>query len=117
MFKVNIVAGEKPVDGSGSGGIVVSVLSKAVDVFFWFDEVSEGVGLRFIGDGKLQDNAIDLVVIIGGEDFIVDFVGGIGAEINDFDANVFAVLDFKVNVFSDNWVIAVADDEEGGLMG
>lgn len=55
----DVVAGEKPINGSGSGGVEFCVLSKTIDIFFGSDEVAECVGLGFIGERELDDDTVN----------------------------------------------------------
>ena len=59
IFEVNVVAGEEPVDGGGGGGVVFRVLPETIDVFVGGDKVAKCVGFRLVGEGKLDDDAVN----------------------------------------------------------
>ena len=59
---------------------------------------------------------MDAGVLISFGDFGGDVGGTLGMVIFHCDADIFAVADFKINVFSNNWIVAVADNEELRLM-
>ena len=54
-------------------------------------------------------------VFVGLFDGPFDIRGVLGEVVGDFDANVVTVFDFEVDVFLDDGIVAVADDEEVGL--
>ena len=54
-------------------------------------------------------------VVVGFENFGFDVFGAVGAVINHFDADIFAVGDFEIDVFSDNWVVGITNDQKSGL--
>ena len=91
------------------------MLSKAVNIFIGCDEITEFVGFSFIFQGKLNDDSGNCWVNVGLVDFVDDFVGGIGVKILDVDADVFAVFDFELNVFLDDRIIAITNNEELGF--
>ena len=86
--------------------------TEAVDVFFWGNEAGKCVGFCFILNGELEDDAVNSRVGVGLLDFFSDFGGVFSIEIFDGDADIFTVFDFEINVFRDDGIIAVADDEE-----
>lgn len=63
----------------------------------------------------MDDDAVNFRVGIRGSDFgfEVFFVGGV--VIDDVDTDVACVFDFKVDIFVNNRVVVIADDEEGGF--
>ena len=89
-------------------------MPEAVDIFIWGDEVAEFVGLILIGNRQLEDDAMNGGVGIGREDFACYIISIFGAVIFDYYANIFAVGDFEIDVFGDDWVVAIADDEKLG---
>ncbi len=54
-------------------------------------------------------------VLIGLLDFGDNIGSGRGAKIGNGDADVGTVFDFEINVFGDNWIIAIADNEKVGF--
>lgn len=54
-------------------------------------------------------------VVIRAGDFFSDFCWTIGAKIVYGDPDIFAVANFEVDIFGDDRVVAVADNEELGL--
>ena len=89
--------------------------AEAVDIFGRGDEIGELVGLSLVGDGELENNAVDGGVGVGLLDFGGDFGGAFGAKISNGDADVMTVVDFEIDVFGDDGIVAVADDEEVGF--
>lgn len=49
-------------------------------------------------------------VLIGGEDFLLDFFWSFGVKIFYIYANIFAIFLFKFNIFKNDGILAVADD-------
>ena len=74
IFEIDIVAGEEPVNGSGGGGVEFGILPEAVDVFLGGDEVTELFGLRFVGEGELEDNGVNAGVVVCANDFFSERV-------------------------------------------
>ena len=64
----------------------------------------------------MENDTVDFVVFIGGFDFFGNFDRVFGLKIDNFNADVFAVLFFEIDVFGDDGIVAVADDEEGGAL-
>lgn len=58
-IELDIVAGEEPVDSSGGSGVEFRMFAEAVDIFVRSDEVAKLVSLRFVGQGELDDNAVN----------------------------------------------------------
>ena len=58
---------------------------------------------------------MDVFVLVGFGDFGLDFFCGVGTKIYNVYTNVFAVFDFEINVFGDDGVVAIADNEKGRL--
>ena len=69
----------------------------------------------FFEDGELQNDAGNLGIFISGENFIFDIFGASSKIINDIYANIFTILDFEVDVFGDDWIVAVTDNEKSRL--
>ena len=57
------------------------------------------------------------VIGIGGLKLGCDICRAGGAVILDCDADVFTILLLEIYVFGDDWIIAVANDEQLGLLG
>ena len=91
------------------------MLAETVDIFGWGDEVAEVVSLGFVKKGELDDDAMDALILIGLFYFGGNISSGRGAKIGDGDADVGTVFDFEIDVFGDDWVVAVADDEKVGF--
>ena len=70
--------------------------------------------MGFAGERELDDDAMNATIGIGLLDFGGDIGGGFGEVVDNGDADVFAVFDFEVDVFLNDRVVVVADDEEGG---
>ena len=116
-------------------------MSEAVDVFLGGDEVAEFVGLGLVGQGELDDDAMNIGIGIRLDYFFSDrsfapVVTGLArlcarhncacprkrirVEFDDVNTNIFAIAFFKINIFHNDRVVAVAEDEElrgdaGGL--
>ena len=69
----------------------------------------------FVGDRQLQNNAVNLRIGVCGNDFGFDVVRGCGVIIDNVNADIFAIFDFKVDIFSDDRIIGVANDKESGF--
>ena len=65
VLKANVVTGEEPINGGSGGGIVGAFAGETVYIFCWGNESGEGIGLVFVGDGELEDDAVDAWVIVG----------------------------------------------------
>ena len=92
------------------------MVGEAVNVFCWGDEGGEGIGLVFVLNGELEDNAVDAFVGVRAGNGGADVVGIFSKIVNNLDADVFAVFDFEINIFFDHGVLGIADDEEGGVL-
>ena len=71
--------------------------------------------MGFVGQWKLDDDAVDREVGIGGDYFVVDFGGSTSVIIFNVDSDIVTVFNFKSDVFHDDGIVAVADDEEFGM--
>ena len=116
ILQVDVVAGKEPIDSGGSGRVVIAMDAEAVDIFSGGDEIAELIGFGFVDQGELDDDAVDVGVVVGALDFVSNVVGRSGTIICDDGADVFAVTFFEVDIFGDDGIIAVADDEEGGTL-
>ena len=63
----------------------------------------------------MKDDAGNGRIFVGGLDFCGNIFGGACKIIFDCDANILAIFDFKIDVFSNNRIIAIADNEEFGF--
>ena len=75
---------------------------ETVDVFLRDNEASEMVGLGFVGNGELENDAVDggvgiTILDSGGK------LGGRDEKIVNCHADVGAVVDFESDVFVDDW--------------
>ncbi len=68
--------------------------AETINVFFWGDEIAEGVGLGLIGERKLNNDAANCRVIACANEFFLECVGAICDVICDFDADVLAIMLF-----------------------
>ena len=66
-------------------------------------------------DWQLQDDAVDAWVAICVGDFFLERIS-VCANIGHFNADVFAILLFQIDVFSDNWIVGIAKNEKGGFL-
>ena len=114
VFQGDVVASEEPIDSSGGGGVVLGVLSEAVDIFGGSDEVAEFVGLGFVGEGELDDDAAYRSVVICTNDFFSE-CRSICAKISYLDTNIFAVLFFEIDIFHDDGIARIAQNKETRL--
>ena len=67
--------------------------------------------MRFVGEGELDDDTAYRWVGVCSNDFFSERVDAFGTIIFDANTDIFTVLDFEVDVFFDDRVVAVAEDE------
>lgn len=73
--------------------------------------------MLFVLNGKLEDDAADILVSVCRENTIFDVLGGGSTIINHINADVGTIFDFEINIFGDDGIIAIADDEERRFFG
>ena len=98
------------------------MLAEAVNIFCWGDKVAEFVGFGFVGKGELNDDAVDIVVVVCVEDFLSERIALMGsgrviirAKVNHLYSDILAIFDFEVDIFFDDGIVVVADDEKCGF--
>ncbi len=60
----------------------------------------------------MNDDAGNFRVLVGGENFFFNLLIILGAKIFDFYADICAILNFEVDIFSDDRIVAVADNQK-----
>ena len=58
------------------------------------DERGESISGSFVPNWELYDDAVNTVVGVGREDFVLNIRGRGRQKVDNFDANVFAIADF-----------------------
>ena len=59
----------------------------------------------------MKNDTRDSWVFVGFFDFCSDVVGIFSLIIFYFDTNIFTVFNFEIDIFDNNWVVAISDDE------
>ena len=113
VLERNVVAGEEPKNGGGGSGVIIAVSAEAVDIFCGGDEIAKSVGLGFVGEGELEDDAVNMGVGICTDDFFSERVV-VSVNVSYFDTNILTILFFKIDVLHDDGIVAVAENEEFG---
>ena len=63
----------------------------------------------------MDDNAGNCRVGVSLIDFVDDFGSSICLEIFNNNTDIFAVFDFEIDVFDDDGIVGIADNEKFGL--
>ena len=112
MGEVDAIARKKPENGGSGSGIIIAVAGETVDIFGGSDKAGKFLSLRGVENGELKNDAVDGRIAISGVDFTGDVVGRFSEIIFDNGADVFAVLNLEIDIFSNDGIVAISDDEQ-----
>ena len=112
MGEVDAIARKKPENGSSGSGIIIALAGKTINIFGGSNKASKFLSLGGIENGELKNNAVNGRIAISGVDFTDDVVSRFSEIIFDNGADVFAVLNLKIDIFSNDGIIAISDDEQ-----
>ena len=63
----------------------------------------------------MNDDARDGWVVVGLVDFLGDVIGVFSEVVFDFYPDIFTVFDFELDVFGDDGIVGITDDEKLGF--